>query len=401
MKEILKNEKFKFVHVDGPIFRLDTCGKDGNVVSSWMYSVPCGGVNLDNAIMGNIMPMPEGGSSDMAKYKFNQYVMIDDKKCWVTANTAQEFADKVLKLSMNNNKDKHDFKAYANNWYEVFCKPNIEIATQTTYERQLQKYIFPALGTMYIEDITVDDCQRLFNGMSGRKSTKNKVREVLTQIFDAAVEDKLIAFNPLKSKRFKITGEESRKTVPYDVKQIQYLVKHIDDVKNPTDRFFVAMLCFHPLRLEEILGIKYGDIDRKKCEVNICRAVTHPTRNQPEIKETKTEKSTRIAPLSQRVRSYMPKGKPDEFVFGGEKALSYTQVVRMCERIQRDTGFSEKITPRRFRCTLLTDIYDQTRDVKLTQDAGGHATPDITFKNYVRGREISRDAIKALEKLYA
>ena len=32
----------------------------------------------------------------------------------------------------------------------------------------------------------------------------------------------------------------------------------------------------------------------------------------------------------------------------------------MCQRIQRDTGFEESVTPRRFRTTVLTDLYDQT-----------------------------------------
>ena len=37
----------------------------------------------------------------------------------------------------------------------------------------------------------------------------------------------------------------------------------------------------------------------------------------------------------------------------------------MCNRIKRDTGFSENITPIRFRTTVLTDLYDQTKDIKL------------------------------------
>ena len=181
---------------------------------------------------------------------------------------------------------------------------------------------------------------------------------------------------------------------------MQYLAQHINNVVNPSDRLFLAMLCFHPLRLEEFLGLKYGDIDRQKCELNVCRAVTHPTRNQPEVKETKTEKSTRITALSKLTLPYLTKGKANEFLFGGKTPISYTQLRKMCQRIKRDTGFSEDITPRRFRSTLLTDIYDQTRDVKLTQNAGGHATADITFKNYVQGREVSHTATKVLEKLY-
>lgn len=346
------------------------------------------------------MSESEGSVSDLAKYKFNQYVTIAGEKHWVTANTLQEFTDKIMRLSQGTDKGKHLFQDYATNWYITYSKPNIATATATTYERQLRLHIFPSLGKKYVEDITVDDCQLLFNKIDGTKATKNKVREVLSQILDLATDDKLLNVNPLKSKRLKITGEDSKRTELYDVKQMQYLAQHIDNVANPSDRLFLAMLCFHPLRLEEFLGLKYGDIDSRRCELNVCRAVTHPTRNQPEVKETKTEKSTRITALSKLTLPYLTKGSANEFLFGGKSPISYTQLRKMCQRIKLDTGFSEDITPRRFRSTLLTDIYDQTRDVKLTQNAGGHATADITFKNYVQGREVSHTATKALEKLY-
>lgn len=346
------------------------------------------------------MPKSEGGVSDLAKYKFNQYVTVCGEKHWITANTLQEFTDKIMRLSQGTNKGKHLFRDYALNWYTTYSRPNIATATATTYERQLRLHIFPVMAEKYVEDITIDDCQLLFNRIEGTKATKNKVREVLSQIIDSAVDDKLLTFNPLKSRRLKITGEDSKRTKLYDVKQMQYLAQHIDNVVNPSDRLFLAMLCFHPLRLEEFLGLKYGDVDRRKCELNVCRATTHPTRNQPEVRETKTEKSTRIIALSKLTLPYLTKGKASEFLFGGKNPISYTQLRKMCQRIKRDTGFSEDITPRRFRSTLLTDIYDQTRDVKLTQNAGGHATADITFKNYVQGREVSHTATKALEKLY-
>ena len=66
-----------------------------------------------------------------------------------------------------------------------------------------------------------------FNGMGGAKTTKDKARMVLNQILDAAVEDKLISSNPLKSRRLRITGKASKATPPYTVEQMRYLVQHI------------------------------------------------------------------------------------------------------------------------------------------------------------------------------
>ncbi len=60
----------------------------------------------------------------------------------------------------------------------------------------------------------------------------------------------------LKSKRLKITGAASKFTDTYTVEQMQYLVSHLDTVQNPVDRAYLAIQALHPLRLEEVLGLK-------------------------------------------------------------------------------------------------------------------------------------------------
>ena len=36
--------------------------------------------------------------------------------------------------------------------------------------------------------------------------------------------------------------------------------------------------------------------------------------------------------------------------------------------------------------TVLTGLYDQTKDVKQTQQAAGHANASTTMKHYIKGR---------------
>ena len=164
---------------------------------------------------------------------------------------------------------------------------------------------YAAIYFTNVEDITPDDVQRLFNNMSGAKTTKDKAKVVLNQILDAAVEDGLLPKSSLKSKRIKIKGAASKETPPYSVEQMRYLVKHIPDVESPVDRMYLAIQAMHPLRLEEVLGLQPGDIDTERMEIHIRRAVTHPTRNQPEIKDTKTGGSTRTISLSTAALPYI------------------------------------------------------------------------------------------------
>ena len=245
-------------------------------------------------------------------------------------------------------------------WFETYSKSNIETVTATTYKRQLTRHLLPAFDGLTAEDLTTDNVQRLFNDMTGSKAT-----------------------------------------APYSVEQMRFLVQHIGDIKDPQDRAYLAIQALHPLRLEEVLGLQAADIDSDAMAIHICRAVTHPTRNQPEIKDTKTQSSTRTIGLSALAVPYLLQVKAGEFVFGGKSPLSYTQVRRMCDRIKWDIGFDENITPIRFRTTVLTDLYDQTKDIKLAQAAAGHTTSAMTLRYYVKGRETISKAAAVVDRAYS
>lgn len=306
-------------------------------------------MHLDNCTEVDTVPYQEE-TDDMA-IKINQAVEINGEKHWITARSTQDFADKVAALVATENKKTsqqnipHPFEEYAWNWYYTYSEPNIATVTQETYKRQLKKYLCPAFEGLAVEEITPDYIQQMFNKMNVSKATKDKAKMVLNQVLEAALEDKLITANPLKSRKVKITGATSKSTEPYSIEQMQYLIAHLDDVKNAHDRAFLALMALHPLRLEEGVGLKGGDINREEMTITVRRAVTHPDRNQPEIKETKTSASKRTIGLAATALAHIPDTLADEFVFGGEKPLSYTSVRRMCQRIQRDTGFAEKNHP--------------------------------------------------------
>ena len=341
----------------------------------------------------------------MAAYKIKRSVMINGKLKWITANTEQEYAEKLTAafgmINSADDKEKHSFKEFAQTWFELYSKPNIASVTQQTYKRQINRYLVPTFADKALEDISVDDIQALFNVMSGAKATKEKAYMVLKMILDAAVEDGYIERNPAKSKKLRINGQASEPTKVYSLESMKYIVSHIDCIRSESDRAYIALQALHPLRLEEVLGLKWADIDMKTMTISIHRAVTHPTRNQPEIKAPKTEASNRVIGLSAIAAKHLTPGKPSDYVIGGENPLSYTQLRRMCERIQKDIQFDEKITPIRFRTTVLTDIYANSKDVKLAQAAAGHTTAAMTLKHYIKGRDSATQTASVIDAAYA
>ena len=387
------------IKANGPFLKFNVCTSNNVVLTLCSLQEI---VKLENFIVGPDYMLFSEGDPEMAKHKINQYIIIHGVKRWITADTMQEFADKIIALSGTApaaQTQKHPFDAYAWNWFNTYSKPTVATVTATTYERQLRAYLVPAFQGLAVEDIGPDEVQRLFNSMSGAKTTKDKARMVLNQILDAAVEDKLIASNPLKSRRVKITGKASKATPPYTVAQMRYLIQHIGDIQSSVDRAYMALQALHPLRLEEVLGLAPEDIDCDNMMLHIRRAVTHPNRNQPEVKDTSSHRTIGLSTLALPYLQQMEAA--GKFLFGGDKPLSYTQVRKMCQRIQRDTGFTENITPIRFRTTVLTDLYDQTKDIKLAQAAAGHTTSAMTLKYYVKGRETSSEAVAAVDRLYS
>ena len=295
----------------------------------------------------------------------------------------------------------HGFREYAENWYAVFAKPSIEPSTAITYRRQLDLYWIPAFEDKPIEDISAADIQGVLNSMGDvSKDTRKKAVLVIGMILSQAVEDGYVPRNVAKSKTIRITGKAAKETEPYTIKQMQYLVAHIPDVTNSTDRAYLAIAALHPLRPEEVFGLKHGDIDRQNLKINIQRAVTYPDRNQPLLKDTKTEASVRAVDLASQILDYIPNGNPDDFIFGGDKPLSYQQIRRMRMRIKKDIAFDDDIVPRRFRTTVLTDLYDETKDIKQTQAAAGHTTADMTLKHYVKGRQQNSNTATPVASRY-
>ena len=58
----------------------------------------------------------------------------------------------------------------------------------------------------------------------------------------------------------------------------------------------------------------------------------------------------------------------------------------MCGRNPRDTGFSESITPLRFRMTVPAGLCGHRKGIKLAQAAAGHAASAMTQNYPIKGR---------------
>lgn len=340
------------------------------------------------------------------KKKIRREVSVNGRRVWVSGSTEQEYAENLLRLASRQNGpvEKHPFGPYAMNWFEVFSKPNVSRVTAVCYKSQLDRYILPVLADRNLEDITVADLQKLFNRMGDhmKRESKNKTRIVLNQIFKMAYEDGLIPRNPMASSSLRIKGQPPEVTQPYTVEQMRYLAAHLNDISDPNARAWLAISISLPLRPEEVLGLRWEDLDPDTHTLHIRNTVTHPTRNKPYFQTTtKTDASRRDLYFPPNLLPYLPpRTKPTDFIIGGPEPLSYTRLRTLRKNIAKQTNFPESITPRRFRTTVATDISALTHDLKLVQSMLGHSTPQMTLKHYDKGRTTPTEATTIITEHY-
>jgi len=243
--------------------------------------------------------------------------------------------------------------------------------------------------------VTGKRLQEWFNGLDQKgysHETLMKIRNIFSPVLDSAVEDGYISKNPFNSKRLIIGGKatEHHKAIPAE--KMLAIKSQITSVPDIRVRHMLALLCFTGMRLEEILGLRWEDIDFDDGWISIQRAVVHPTRNRPEVKDTKTKTSTRRIPLPISLKQYLKPSYAKGFILHShsdpkrETPLSYTEARRTYRKIQEMFDL-KSYTAHDFRDTCATEWREAGVPTDVIAHLLGHSKSDITENRYVKYRD--------------
>ena len=129
------------------------------------------------------------------------------------------------------------------------------------------------------------------------------------------------------------------------------------------ERRMAALLYCTGMRIEEVLGLRWEDIDTERGCIHIRRAVVHPGRNMPEIKSTKS-KAERTIPLPRHLLDELSPKEETGFLLNSytdlsrETPLSYTEAAKSFKRIQKTMRCRRVYRPRlpRHLCNRMARI---------------------------------------------
>ena len=351
-------------------------------------------LNLENRT-GITIGVSEG-DNDMPK-RLRERITVNGKDRWVTGCSMQQLFDNYVRILVNEGLiewiDAGDetplLKDYMCQFYSTYKRKQVE-TTIVNRERIMKKHILPLFGNRRINTITSLELQEWFNNLNIKyaRETILKIKNIINPVFEAAVEDRLIDRNPLHSRHIEIGGRDtvSHKAIPKEkMQQIRLEAATL----GRKEKLMVSLLSYTGMRFEEVLGIKWEDINDNW--ITIQRAVVHPKRNAPLIKSTKTKTSNRIVPYSQELKDLIEDCRSKGFILAsdkdptGETPLSYSEARRVFEKIR--TRFDIKdVTAHDFRDTCATEWRESGIPLDIVARLLGHAKTETTERKYVKYR---------------
>ena len=272
---------------------------------------------------------------------------------------------------------------WAIKWAEIYKEPNVSSATyKTTYLYAIESYIIPYFRSTKISDIRKSDIQKFFRDNKNKSSAVlKKVKLVLNQIFEDAIDDGLCHINPCRGVKL---GKEKR-VVEKQVYSSKEVAKILDYAKTHKYGIDIAILLNTGVRRGELLGLRWEDFDFKECILKIERAV----KANGTLGDPKSEAGKREIPFDKYLKEFLLPMRSIGFVIKNSTG-GFMQPNNWDHRRYKqfmDSASAELSIPRlsahELRHTYGTLLRERGVDIYTIQKVMGHSDIRVTADRYV------------------
>lgn len=297
-------------------------------------------------------------------------------------------------------------------WVELYKKKSVRPNTLREYTHVYNKNISPFLGNSKINSLVKSDIQQLIdtaNDSGYKYERQNKIKVILSDMFERAMEDELMTKNPAKGVKLRLEKEFNAKTLTLEQQDIFFEVcsgTFYDNMYN------VAVNT--GLRPGELFALTKEDVDLENGYISVNKTLVYQKYLDDEcktfhIEPPKTKQSYRKVPINRKCRKYLEKQfvlkdviskkrpkQQNDFLFVTKfntpinSQIYSDSIKRIVEQINLTREFADEFpvfSGHTFRHTFATRCFEVGIQPKVVQSYLGHATLKMTMDLYTHVTE--------------
>lgn len=265
-------------------------------------------------------------------------------------------------------------------------------STKVTYEGYLNKWILPRWERHPLVRVNAGEVELWLRSLPLARSSCAKIRNLMSVVFNHGIRHEICDRNPIQLVR----QSAKRRVVPVilSASEVQRLIA----VLGIRERTLVLLAFGTGLRMSELFGLKWHDIDFQKNEINVTRSIVFQV-----VGPCKTEASQKPVPLDSRLaealnvwRAHTKYRQPEDWVFAspavrGKKPYWGQCLMRTIIRPAAvKIGITQQIGWHTFRHTYSSLLRANKTDIKVTQELLRHASSRVTLDTYTQAVTLQK-----------
>jgi integrase len=327
-----------------------------------------------------------------------------------------------IKLQINQGEYKKTQAETYEDVYNLWISHYENTVEESTFIKTLgifHNHILPAMGNYKIDKINIDACQRHLDEWASKLKNFRMVKAYASKVVDFAIKRGYVKTNyftlvEMPKKNKKVSVEENETENFYTKEQLKTFLKFMEQENNFKAYVLFRLLSYSGMRKGEALALTWKDVDFKKNEIRINKAISRGKNNLLYLKTTKTGVSRTIKMdlttmnvlkkwIKRQREEYLTLGfntsQTKQLVFSNEKNefLQPTKTTKWLEHILNKYSLP-KITTHGFRHTHCSLLFEAGISIKEVQDRLGHSDVQTTLNIYAHVSEhVREEAINKLE----
>jgi integrase len=312
-------------------------------------------------------------------------------------------------------------------WMEVYMRHNLKQSTRASYETFANRHFKPALGQLRLTEITPQLLQQFYNYKIEIEhlspKTISNMNLYLHKALDQAYKENRIAANPASALNLPKVRHPNVSILTRDEQAALLRASY-------SHRYgvFVRLVLSTGLRLGELLGLMWQDLDCRSCMLHIRRTLNRVQipglpeghsgpRTELILQTPKTENSIRSIPILPRLMQDLMQWKTvqdaDKIAAGDtyvESGMIVTNPFGGCIEPRTFSDYYHQIlqlaglpsfTFHALRHTFASRALEQGMDFKTISSLLGHYSVAFTMDTYAHVLDTQKmDSMKLMEELY-